>query len=189
MIAALIKRIAQHLDGNRIPYMIIGGQAVLLYGTPRLTRDIDITLGLDTDQFRVIDKICQALDLRFLIDDPEPFAVRTKVLPAEDIASRIRVDFIFSFTPYERQAIERANKVMMEGYPVSFASREDVIIHKMFAARAVDLEDVRYILVKGRQRIDLAYIRRWLSEFSSLPEHERISETFERMVEDRSDGN
>jgi len=25
--------------------MVIGGQAVLLYGEPRLTKDIDITLG------------------------------------------------------------------------------------------------------------------------------------------------
>lgn len=182
MIAALIKRIAQHLDGNRIPYMIIGGQAVLLYGTPRLTRDIDITLGVDTDQFHVVDKICKDLDLQVLTDDPEPFASRTKVLPAEDLASRIRVDFIFSFTPYERQAIERANKVIMEGYLVSFASREDVIIHKMFAARAVDLEDVRHILTKGRQHIDLGYIRHWLSEFGTLPEHEQISEDFEELI-------
>lgn len=29
--------------------MIIGGQAVLLYGEPRLTRYIDITLGIDTE--------------------------------------------------------------------------------------------------------------------------------------------
>ncbi len=70
MITALIKRIAQYLDENKVPYMIIGGQAVLLYGTPRLTRDID-----------------------------------------------------------------------------------------------------------------LAYIRRWLTEFSSLPEHERIGEDFERLIE------
>jgi len=26
-------------------------------------------------------------------------------------------------------------------------------------------------------------IRRWLSEFSSLPEHERIGEDFERLIE------
>jgi predicted nucleotidyltransferase len=165
--------------------MIIGGQAVLLYGTPRLTRDIDITLGVDTDQFPVIDKLCKDLDLRVLSDDPERFAVQTKVLPAEDAPSRIRVDFIFSFTSYEKQAIERAKKVMMEGYPVGFASCEDVIIHKMFAARAIDLEDVRHILAKNRQHIDLAYIRRWLSEFSSLPEHERINEGFERLIEGR----
>ena len=183
MIAALIKRIAQNLDENKVPYMIIGGQAVLLYGTPRLTRDIAIPLGVDTDQFLAIDKLCRDLDLRVLSTDPERFAVQTKVLPAEDPVSRIRVDFIFSFTPYERQAIERANAVPMEGYPVKFASREDVIIHKMFAARAVDHEDVRNILAKSRQRIDLAYIKRWLSEFGSLPEHERICEDFEKLRE------
>ncbi|GAH87084.1 unnamed protein product, partial [marine sediment metagenome] len=32
--------------------MIIGGQAVLLYGEPRLTRDIDVTLGDDIDKGR-----------------------------------------------------------------------------------------------------------------------------------------
>lgn len=187
MIAALIKRIAQHLDTNEIPYMVIGGQAVLLYGTPRLTRDIDITLGIDTDQFAAIDELCRDLDLRVLTNDPEQFAVQTKVLPAEDAATRIRVDFIFSFTPYVRQALGRTNEVIMEGYPVKFASREDLVIHKMIAARAIDLEDVRHILAKSKQRIDLAYINRWLSEFSSLPEHERIREDFERLVRDQLD--
>jgi len=41
MIEKFIKRTAQCLDRQKIPYMIIGGQAVLLYGRPRLTRDID----------------------------------------------------------------------------------------------------------------------------------------------------
>jgi len=61
MIEKLIKKIAQHLDKGKIPYMIIGGQAVLLYGTPRLTRDIDIILGVDTDKFSLIERICERL--------------------------------------------------------------------------------------------------------------------------------
>jgi hypothetical protein len=186
VITTLIQRIAERLDAHKIPYMIIGGQAVLLYGTPRLTRDIDITLGVDTDQFPLMGRLCRDLGLRMLPDDPESFARQTKVLPAEDPASRIRVDFIFSFTPYERQAIRRAKEVLLEGYPVKFASREDVIIHKMIAARAIDLEDVRHILARSKQGLDLAYINRWLSEFSSLPEHERIREDFERLVQGQS---
>jgi uncharacterized NAD-dependent epimerase/dehydratase family protein len=45
----LLKKIAASLDKNRIPYMVIGGQAVLLYGEPRLTKDVDIILGVGPD--------------------------------------------------------------------------------------------------------------------------------------------
>ena len=182
MIADLIKRVAQSLDANAIPYMIIGGQAVLVYGTPRLTRDIDITLGIDTDQFDRINKVCTDIGLKSLPGDPEGFAGRTKVLPAEEPASKIRVDFIFSFTAYEAQAIARAQDVPVAGYSVRFASCEDVIIHKMIAARAIDLEDVRHMVTKNRQRLDYDYLRRWLTEFSSLPGYEQIVENFERLL-------
>ncbi|MDI3467220.1 MAG: hypothetical protein OJF50_006041 [Nitrospira sp.] len=47
MFTRLLERLATALDLAKIPYMIIGGQAVLLYGEPRLTRDIDVTLGID----------------------------------------------------------------------------------------------------------------------------------------------
>jgi len=64
MIEKLIKKTARQLDQQKIPYMIIGGQAVLLYGRPRLTRDIDITLGIDTDKFDSIEEVCTKLKLR-----------------------------------------------------------------------------------------------------------------------------
>lgn len=78
-----------------------------------MTRDIDIRVGIDTDQFFSIDSVCKNAGLRILTDDPEGFARQTKVLPAEDPESRIRVDFVFSFTPYEAQAIRRAQAVLM----------------------------------------------------------------------------
>lgn len=182
MIEELITRIAQYLDQDEIPYMIIGGQAVLLYGTPRLTRDIDITLGIDTDKFQLVEGVCSKSGLKILTENPEDFARETKVLPAEEPESRIRVDFIFSFTEYEAQAIKRAKKVLMNDYPVKFASCEDVIVHKMVAARAVDVEDVKNILIKNNKTIDLEYIRRWLSEFGRLSEHKGILEKFESLL-------
>ncbi|ALA57272.1 hypothetical protein NITMOv2_0837 [Nitrospira moscoviensis] len=45
MFAELLERLAGALDQAHLPYMVIGGQAVLLNGDMRLTRDIDITLG------------------------------------------------------------------------------------------------------------------------------------------------
>ncbi len=85
------------------------------------------------------------------------------VLPVLDVASGIRVDFIFSVSPYERQAIRRAVGVPIGTTKVSFASIEDVIIHKIFAGRPRDLEDARSILLKN-QKYNIGYIRRWLKK-------------------------
>lgn len=183
MIEKLIKRIAQNLDKNSVQYMVIGGQAVLLYGIIRLTRDIDITLETDTDRFQLINKICVESGLKPLPEDAEDFAIKTKVLPAEDTESRIRIDFIFSFTTYEKQAFKRIKKVLMDDYPVKFASCEDVIIHKMIADRAVDREDVKNILIKNKNSIDIKYIRKWLGEFSGIDEYRQIVRKFNTLLE------
>ena len=52
----------------------------------------------------------------------------------------------------------------LEGHPVRYAAVEDVIVHKLFAGRARDLEDIRGIL-RRRPALDEAYLQRWLSEF------------------------
>jgi len=141
--------------------MVIGGQAVLLYGEPRLTRDIDITLGMGVDGYDKVKKNIKAVGLKSLVE--KEFVVRNKVLPTIDKKSGIRVDFIFSFSPYERQAIERARDIKLGRSIVRFASLEDVVIHKVIAGRARDLEDVKSILLKN-PKYDLVYIKKWLKE-------------------------
>ena len=188
MIEKLIKKLGRQLDEDGIDYMIIGGQAVLLYGTPRLTRDIDITLGVDTDKFSLIESICKKTGLKILSEAPEDFARDTNVLPAEDVKLRMRVDFIFSFSKYESQAIKRAKKVSMDGYPVKFASCEDLIIHKMLAARAIDEEDVKNVLIRNKASLDVEYIRKWLSQFESIPEYEGTLERFNGQLERQTNG-
>jgi predicted nucleotidyltransferase len=183
MIEAILKKVAQNLDKCNIPYMIIGGQAVLIYGTPRLTRDIDITLGADSDQFAVLEKVCNQSDLKILPENPQDFANETKVLPAEDSDSKIRIDFIFSFTIYENQAFKRTKKILIGDYPVKFASCEDVLIHKMVAGRAIDAEDVKNILIKNRKNVDFDYINRWLNEFGKIDEYSDIVQKFKNILE------
>lgn len=178
MFETLIATIAKDLKNAGLDYMIIGGQAVLLYGSPRMTKDIDITLGVDVGD---LDIVVQAISttLEIIPEDFRSFAVQTSVLPTKDKASGIRVDFIFSFTPYERQAIKRSQAVSLSGTEVSFASAEDVVIHKVFAGRPRDLEDVKSILLRNPD-LDSAYIRKWLREFEASPEKKGLSETFEQ---------
>jgi hypothetical protein len=180
MFAELLERLAHALDQARLPYMIIGGQAVLLYGEPRLTRDIDITLGVDVDRQTDVVSVAESLALTPLVT-PESFTKQTLVLPCLDPATGIRVDFIFSFTPYERQAIDRAARVPIGSAQVRFASAEDLIVHKMLAGRPRDLEDVTGILLK-QPRLDLTYIRHWLTQFAATI-NQPLVEQFGTLVE------
>ena len=183
MFEKLIAKVASSLKKYRIPYMIIGGQAVLLYGTPRLTRDIDITLGISTDKLPLASRAISDSGLKSIPENIEAFVQKTFVLPAKDEKTGLRVDFIFSFTPYERQAIGRAKKVVISGATVKFATAEDIIIHKIFSGRARDMEDIKAILIKNPD-CDKSYIKKWLSEFDKTADDKKFSNSFKNIVKE-----
>jgi len=160
----LIKKIAAEFARRDIPYMVIGGQAVLLYGEPRLTKDIDITLGLGVEELACVMAAVEALNLTVQVKDVESFVRETMVLPVVDVPSGIRVDLVFSFTPYERKAVENAVLLKWDNTTVRFATLEDLVIHKIVAGRARDIEDVRIVLLKN-PGFNRDYIRKWLVEF------------------------
>lgn len=182
MFQRLLKKIARTLKRASIPYMVIGGQAVLLYGEPRLTRDIDITLGIGVDELDRLTEIIPGIALRVLVENELEFVRKTMVLPTLEEESGIRVDFIFSFSPYERQAIERARELKLGRTSVRFASLEDVVIHKIIAGRPRDIEDVKSILFK-KPAYDGEYVRKWLRDFDeSLGE--KYVQVFKRIAKE-----
>jgi hypothetical protein len=164
MFVRLLERIGRSLRRASIPYMVIGGQAVLIYGEPRMTRDIDITLGVGPADWERVAALFAGLNLKGLVDDPATFVGRTMVLPALEEKTGIRVDFIFSTSAYEAGALCRAKGVKIGRFAVRFASVEDVIIHKVIAGRPRDIEDVRILLLKNPE-MDTDIVRRWLREF------------------------
>lgn len=166
MLEDLIEKIVRALDQYNISYMVIGGQAVLLYGEPRLTKDIDLTLGVGPNYLPTLLNLVDEIKLEILTDDPENFVNQTFVLPTRDAPSGFRIDFIFSVTSYEQQAIPRANSVKVKQTMVKFASLEDLVIHKIFSGRPRDIEDVKIVLLKN-PKFDKKYIENWLNEFDN----------------------
>jgi len=182
MFQALLERIALALEKQGIAYMVIGGQAVLLYGEPRLTRDIDVTLGAGLERLPEVLQVAQEIGLEPLVQDPEAFVRQTMVLPCAAPSTEIRVDFILSFSPYERQALQRVRIVPLGRVKVRFIAPEDLVIHKVIAGRPRDLEDVRSVLLKN-PGIEVGYIRRWLREFEQAL-GESLQKRFEEILEE-----
>jgi hypothetical protein len=170
----LITRLAVALEAKSIPFMLIGGQAVLLHGEPRLTQDVDVTMGVGPDRVRDLLDVCEALGLQPLPEDPGAFARETFVLPAADAETGVRLDLIFSTTPYEAQAIDRAVLVDMGSRAVPFATAEDLVLHKLFAGRPRDLEDAAGVVRRKGSELDWEYLDRWAREFAVIPGREDL---------------
>jgi len=177
----LIARLARELRARDLPFMLIGGQAVLLHGEPRLTQDVDVTLGVGPSRLTDLLAVCRSLGLDPLPSDIVAFVRETFVLPAADPATGIRVDLIFSTTPYEAQAIGRAIPVELAGEIVPFASAEDLVLHKLFAGRARDLEDAAGVVRRKSAQLDWGYMRRWAADFALLPGREALPDQVEEL--------
>jgi len=56
---------------------------------------------------------------------------------------------------------------------------EEIIIHKVFAGRARDLEGIKSILLKNPSSLNFSYIRKWLSEFDKSLSEKDLFKKFE----------
>lgn len=182
MFEKTLAKLSKFLKEQSIPYMIIGGQAVLLYGEPRLTKDIDITLGIDVGQAQKILNTMDKIHLKPLPEKILEFINKTFVLPTEETTEKIRIDFIFSTTDYEKAAIKRSVRIKIRDQYVNFAAIEDLIIHKIFSGRPKDIEDIKAVLLKNSD-VNKKYITNWLKKFS-IALNKNFVEQFENLLKD-----
>ena len=148
-----------------VPHMVIGGLANALWGVPRATLDIDLTLWVEEP---VIPDLVRSLCSRFtcLAEDPERFVQQTRVLPV-DLAG-VKADLIFGLLPFEREAIGRAVSHLVEGESVPFCTAEDLVLHKIVSDRERDRDDVRGIMRVRRGKLDLDYLEPRVRDLARL---------------------
>lgn len=139
-------------------WYLFGAQAVQVWGTPRLTADVDVTASLRSTPERLVSRLRQAgFDLR--IRDVNGFVRKTRVLPFVHRRSAIPLDVVLAGPGLEEEFLARARRVAVEGVVVPVISPEDLIVTKALAGRAKDVEDVRGILRERLGTLDLRRIR------------------------------
>lgn len=163
----LLKRLAVAFDSLKIPYMIIGGQAVMLYGEPRQTLDVDITVRLSPTDKDKIDALVEKTGLNRPQKKQLEILKKNLVLPLIDSASELPVELIFSPYGFEDEIIQRAVTKDIGGIPVRFISADDLIIYKVIAGRPRDLEDIRGILKRSKALLNFDKIEDNLRQIES----------------------
>ena len=156
--------LAKFLEAHRVPYMVIGGIANLVWGEPRATLDVDAALLVEETAWpALIQDLRRAF--RLIPQKPLNFLRDTHVLPVET-QEGVRIDLVWATLPYEHKAIARATMEHVAGHQVRVCRPEDLVIHKVIANRPKDREDVRAIVRHQGPRLDRRYLTRTVRELS-----------------------
>jgi hypothetical protein len=159
------------LEQADIPYMLTGSFASNLYGTGRATQDIDLVIAASPDQMRVLRSFFPGSNYYFDLPQAIEAAQQRSMFNVLDMVYGWKVDLIF-LKPgaYHQEAFRRRVPAEIEGVPVIATTAEDLILAKLDWARMGEsmrqIQDVVGILKVRKEKLDIAYIEKWVAELS-----------------------
>lgn len=158
-----LEKVADFLDSHGVPYVLIGGLALSIWGRPRTTLDLDFLILIDENE---IDKFKQQaaedrieIDRRWLKYNPllQKNQVRFR-------AGQTTVDFMIPRDDHDREALTRARRKKLGRRFYRITSAEDFILQKLKVGRPRDFEDVVTVLERMRGKLDKRYLKRWANQ-------------------------
>lgn len=168
----------RRLNRVGLPYMLTGSMASNYWGIPRTTHDLDFVIQLPAASI-------PAMMLEFggdLFLDEE--SVRAAFRPpyqfnAIDTRSALKIDFWLARpVAFDQEMFRRRMKVVVFGEPAWIATKEDVILHKLYWNQITPSErqlgDAAGIVAIQREQLDIDYLRRWAAELEVGPVLEKV---------------
>ena len=123
-------------------WYLFGAQAVVAYGVPRFSADVDVTLALAPDAPERFVRDMEAGGFTLRVDDPE-FVRQTRVLPFVHAATGMPLDVVLAGSGLEDEFLGRAKTTDIGGVDVPLIDVADLVIAKILAGRPKDMADAR----------------------------------------------
>lgn len=158
-------------------WYVFGAQALNVYGMPRMTADIDVTIEPPAKISELIDNLTRA-GFKMRVDDPYEFAEMSAVIPVVS-PHGFPVDVVVGHSGLERQILSRARLHTVGDVEIPVATPEDLVISKLLAGRPKDLEDVRNL--KSSVELEEPYIREILSQLEQALGVSDLLQAYERL--------
>jgi len=184
----LLVKIAEILERLDILYMVTGGMAVLVWGRPRFTADIDIVVEIKEKHINVLSQALMALGKAgYVSKEAMQEAISRKgEFNFIDGETGVKVDFwVLNDDPFAKSQIKRRIIKEVDNQKIYFVSPENLILSKLEwyqqSQSSRHLEDVESILKISGDKLDKAYLKQWAERLGFL-------ETLNKILYHVSDG-
>lgn len=157
-IEEILTLVCNFLNESSIEYVIVGGMAVLFYGSPRTTMDIDYIIQLKDRDIPGLVKFFQ--DNGFFADEYDMRAAfeEKSHCTVEDKETMFRLDIKGVYSEMEERALRNKKKTELDGTVIYIASPEDTIANKLLFSREQDFKDALGIYVRQQDNLDMEYL-------------------------------
>ena len=159
-------------------WYVFGAQAVIAYGLPRLSADVDVTLALIPDAPDRFAHDMMAAGFALRVDDPD-FVRRTRVMPFVHLATAMPLDVVLAGSGLEDEFLDRARIKTLGGTAVPLIDLTDLIIAKVLAGRPKDVDDASGLWRLHGQDLDADRIRHTLRLLEEALSQSDLVSTFE----------
>lgn len=159
---------------------VIGGLAVLRWGEPRVTRDVDLTLltGFGAEESFVTTLLAE---YPARVADPATFARKNRVLLLQTPGG-VGIDISLGALPFEELVVRHGTDYSYSsGLSIRTCSAEDLVVMKLFASRPLDVVDAQGVVLRHGKRLNWAYIEEQLGPLVELKEEPEILLTLARL--------
>ena len=180
MVFQAAKEVTDFMSARRWGFCVIGGLAVIRWGEPRMTLDVDLILltGFGNEK-RYAVPLMDKFEAR--IPDALEFALQRRVLLLR-ASNKKDLDISFGALPFEESIIRRSTAFeFAPGFRLVTCSAEDLFILKVFAERGQDWQDAESVAI--RQKLDEKYILKHLKPLFEVKETPELLLRARRLLE------
>ena len=180
----LVADLARVAARQKLRWYLFGAQAAILYGSPRTTADVDVTVELRKGQTPAFVRQMSKAGFALRVPDDDSFVATTRVLPFAHATTGLPLDVVLAGPGLEETFLAAARELEVGGARVPVIAPEHLIVLKILAGRPKDLEDVRHLLRDARADLRMDEVRGLLRSLEAALDQADLVPLLERLVKE-----
>ena len=176
----VLNKLTDALDPLGTPYALVGGLALAIWSYPRATRDVDVLVGVDSQNAQPIIDALLAIGCRAKTSPPvhrlgEHSFVHLLYTPEGEFYD-VQFDLLLAETELQLSALSRSviREVPGVDRPLRVLNCDDLILFKLVSGRLIDRADAAMLLRENHDALDFDYLGKWVSRLQLSAEIREI---------------